>query len=199
MTNVVKRLVYRNWLKNENPVLNKLLEKKSDDGIYNIKLDIDLVEYETYEPFVNKKENFIGTNVILFIYNQDITGKSSVLTDFINKYYNYHKIIIVNFINDKNRNLLTSGKFIEVSMEEELLTNISEHVCCPQFHVLSKKECEEITAKNREIPKQLDSDPMSRYLFLRSGQCVRIIRNSEISCQSVSYRYIIHKTEKNKE
>lgn len=206
ITNIIKMLAYRGWVDNDDikKISSELLNSKKEEKIYNIKLKKKLTDIQTYEPFENKKEwkNFNSDNIIIFLYNQKITGKSQQLTDFINKYNNYHKIIVVDSITDKSRQALTTSKFIEVFSETEFMINITEHVCSPEFIVLSNEEADECNksynVKKKEMQKQYDSDPISRYLFLKRGQVIRIIRNNEVTGQSVSYRIIVHKTSVNK-
>lgn len=201
LSNVIKMLIYRKWIKNVeiDKLVEELIKTKKDEKIYNIKLSENLINIDTYEPFDNKKEwkNFNGNNVVLFMSNLKIAGKSPQINEFVSKYPFQHKIIIVDSITDKSRQTLTCGKFIEIFSEDEFMMNIMEHVCCPKFIVLKNNELDEIlhtyNAKRKELPKQFDSDPISRYLFLRRGQAVRIIRNSEMTGNSVSYRIIIHK------
>ncbi len=203
VTNIVKMLAYRKWIDNNPDVVKKiaedLLKSKKEEKIYNIKLQKNLVDIETYEQFENKAEwkNFNGNNVIVFLSNQKITGKSQILSDFITKYITYHKIIIVDSITEKARQVLTSGKYTEVFTENEFMMNITEHVCCPEFTVLTTQEIDELllsyNVKKKELPKQYDIDPISRYLCIKRGQVVRIVRNSETTGQSVAYRIVVHK------
>jgi DNA-directed RNA polymerase subunit H (RpoH/RPB5) len=206
LTNIIKMLAYRGWVDNNDikKISSDLLNSKKEEKIYNVKLKKSLNDVQTYEPFETKKEwkIFNSDNIIIFLYNQKITGKSQQLTDFINKYSNYHKIIVVESITDKSRQVLSSSKFIEIFSEVEFMINITEHVCCPEFIVLSNDESDECNksynVKKKEMQKQYDSDPISRYLFLKRGQVIRIIRNNEVTGQSVSYRIVVHKTNVNK-
>lgn len=206
ITNIIKMLAYRGWVSDENikKLVSDILETKKEEKIFNIKLQKNLLNVNTYEPFEEKKDwkNFNSENVIIYLYNQKITGKSQQLLDFINKYNNYHKIIVVESITDKYKQILTSNKFIEIFSENEFMINITEHVCCPQFIVLTNEELEECNksygVKKKEMQKQFDTDPISRYLFLRRGQAVKIIRNSDVSGNAVSYRIIAHKPNNNK-
>lgn len=205
ITNIVKMLMYRKWIDEKTDIkilVDELLKNKKEEKIYNIKLSKNLNDNETYEPFEDKKNDkswngFNGENIVVYMTNLKISGKSPVLNDFITKYNNCHKIIIVDSITKKFRQTMSSSKFIEVFLENELMINITEHDCCPEFEVLNNQELsdflESYCAKRKDILKQLDSDPMSRYLFLRRGQIVRVIRTSETSGQCVAYRIVIHK------
>lgn len=204
ITNIVKMLIYRKWLNLSNmsqisSFVNELI-KLQKDKIYNIKLTDSLVTIDTYEPFENKTEwkNFNGNNIIVYLSDLKITGLSKILDEFKNKYVNYHKIIIVDSITDKVRQSISLNKFIEIFTESEFMINLTDHVCCPQVQVINNNEVDELLksygAKRKDLPKQFDLDPLSRYLFLKRGQIIRVIRNSEITGQSVSYRIIIHKS-----
>jgi DNA-directed RNA polymerase subunit H (RpoH/RPB5) len=203
ITNVIKMLIYRKWLNGNSDFIQKLTEdllnSKKEEKIYNIKLQNNLINIETYEQFEKKTEskNFNGDNVIIFILNQKIMTKSQIITDFISKYNSYHKIIIVESITEKIKQSLLTNKYTEVFIEKEFLINIMDHVCSPQeVTVLTTVELTDLllsyNAKKKELPKQYDIDPLSRYLYIKRGQIIRIIRNSEITGQSVAYRIIIH-------
>jgi len=201
ITNIIKMLAYRGWVNKTNVdnLISSISSSNKDNKIYSVKLDVDLTDFETYEPFENKKEwkKFVPNTLVIFIYNQKITGKSQAISDFINIYSNYHKIIVIDSITDKIKQTLTSAKLIEIFVEPEFMMNITEHVCCPEFQVLNNKELDEINesygVKKKEMNKQYDSDPMSRYLFLRRGQGIRVVRNNYLTGQSVNYRIITHK------
>lgn len=205
ITNVVKMLIYRGWIHNNNDIsfvenlVNDLIKNKKEETIYNIKLSINLLNYDTYEQMEDKKnwKNFDGTQIYLFLSNQTITGKSQILIDFINKYNKYHKIIIVENITDKAKDTLMKNDYTEIFIENELMINLSEHIFSSQYIVLNSEEKEQLLKdyhlKKKELPKQHTSDPMSRYLFLKQGQIAKIIRNSQITAQSVYYRIIINK------
>ena len=91
ITNIVKMLAYRGWIDNEDnnikKIVDELLKSKKEEKIYNIKLNKNLVDVETYDPFENKTEwkNFNGNNIIVYLSNQKVTGKSQVISDFITK------------------------------------------------------------------------------------------------------------------
>ena len=204
VTNIIKMCIYRKWLDEKSDVnilVDELFKNRKDEKIYNLKLSKNLLDVSTYDSFEDKKSNqwkdFNGKNIIIYLSNLKVSGKSQPLNDFISKYPNYHKIIVVESITDKVRLMMSTSKFTEVFTEPELMLNMTEHVCCPEFTVLENEELNEIlqsyNAKRKELPKQFDSDPMSRYLFLKRGQVVRVIRNSETTGQSVAYRIVIHK------
>lgn len=201
LTNVVKMLVYRKWLNNVSDIKTFInnLKKKTNEKIYTIQLSTNLMDIETYEQFENKTKwkKFDGSVVVVYILNQKLTGKTQPLSEFLNRYENVHKIVIFDDMLDKYKNSVLSEKFLEFFKEKELMINIADHKACPIFEVLSSDEREEMmdtyNVIKKEIPKQFDLDPMSRYLYVKQEQILRIISNSPISGQVVNYRIVIGK------
>lgn len=240
ITNIIKMLEYRHWIINDKTSREKLVSsltnQKKEDKIYTIKLKKNLKDIDTYEPSENKNEwkNFDGNNIIILLSEQKIKGKSNIITDFINKNTNSHKIIIVETISEKARQVLThTNKHTEVFTEVEFMINLTEYIFCPpQIEILNTNESQEevkkmlkgggdeddeemqdileqlfgggvenniseflssYKVKKNELPKQFINDPMSRYLYLKRGQVIRIIRNSEVTGYSVYYRIIVNK------
>lgn len=84
---------------------------------------------------------------------------------------------------------------IEVFKEEDLLVNITRHELVPKHILLSPQEkyalLQRYRLKETQLPRILYDDPMARYLRLRRGQVVKIIRKSETAGRYASYRWCI--------
>lgn len=84
------------------------------------------------------------------------------------------------------------GIKIDVFLEDDLLVNIAEHNLVPKHEILTKEESQTLLksykVNENQLPRILRNDPMAKYLGLRKGDVVRIIRNSETAGKYVTYR-----------
>lgn len=188
LTNIIKMLTARQWLNKDNLEQNILhiTNINSDDNVYKIKMD-------------NKPNDNITSTIAIKLLPQKVTSitKSPIITEFISNNKDNYKFLIVDSISDKIQQIITTDN-MEIFMEKFFMINLIEHICSPQYEVLSKEESEEMQrvyqVKKSQLKKMFDSDPVSKYFNLKRGQIVRIIRNSEITCKTVDYRIVIHKT-----
>jgi DNA-directed RNA polymerase subunit H (RpoH/RPB5) len=158
---------------------------------------------DLYNNIKNIGENLeIGINyeqksyAIKIIYNSITTIKDSNDIDkFLDKYSKYHKFIVITSVSKKAYKQFNDYPQTEVFQEIELMVNVLEHDLQPKFRLLTKQEVDEyfdtFQNKKREMPRILDSDPVSRYFCAKIGNIFEIVRPSITSGESVSYRIVV--------
>ncbi len=103
--------------------------------------------------------------------------------------------------------LVTSGRFTQAAKAQarkhhvELIPrifpafNIFEHALVPKHEIVTPEERQKLLDQYRvqpyQLPRLLSSDPAVKVIGARTGDIVRVIRNSPTAGKYVSYRYVV--------
>jgi len=77
--------------------------------------------------------------------------------------------------------------------------DMMSHDLVPLHTIISEKEKGELLRKYNiepnQLPKILDTDPASIFIGAKSGQIVKIIRNSHTAKEAIAYRFVVESGE----
>lgn len=187
LTNTIKMLTERKLIvkeQNKNKLIDELHKKKTNDHIYTFDIDAD-----------KKPKKYV---IKLFFQQITSISKTSAIVDFLNSYKEFHKIIVVKGIKPNAQQIILSNySNTEIFKEAELMINLVDIDLVPKYEIFdqddinNKKFCEDYLCRKRNIPKMLHTDPVARYYNLKKGDMVRIIRPSETTGLSSSYRLVV--------
>ena len=185
--------------------LKKMMEVRGYDKDYE-KIDYDdwisKIRKEKIMKGIFRKKDVNDPNKKIILYYQYFPDQK-VNTVYINEFLELMREIKVN-----SGIIIISGKLsqqakqkvqeinkelqVEIFTVNELVVNITEHELVPK-HILLSKEDKDILLKRykikeNQLPKILVTDPVARFLGLKRGDVVKIIRNSETAGRYITYR-----------
>ena len=139
--------------------------------------------------------------IIVFFPNEDKISQEHI-NSYVKRLHDqsiFHCILIVKGkitpSAEKSLREFESSLTIEVFHEKELFVNITKHEYVPKHIILTNEEKKELLrrykVKDFQLPKILKGDAIARYLGLKRGQVVKIIRKSETAGKYITYRLCI--------
>jgi len=178
-----------------NVILNMLKIRK-----YKIDNDEDFISSDEEVFLTHKIDN---ENCKIYVFFPKITTKVGVFT--IRQYIkemqqnNIEQSIIVvkDSITAFAKQVFVEAKplIIEYFKENELLVDKLNHILVPKHELLEDAEKKELLKiykiKDIQLPKILNSDPISRYFGAKKGQVFKITRASESSGEYIYYRIVV--------
>lgn len=192
--NIIKMFTSRGFIKkeNENKAIKKLTALENDDMEYIVEIDIE-TNYNTTIP--NKK-----IYIKIFDYKITSINKNSPIGEFISKYDEEYKFIVVQDINQKSEQIIESyNTSTEVFKITNLKQNITDHVLVPKHEVLSKAEGEKVLsaycARRKDMMLIRSNDAVAKYYNMKPNEIVKIIRPSVTTCEAPAYRLVIKSTD----
>ena len=193
-TNIIKMFFLRGYIKEENlqKSIKKLVDQENDDYEYTLTLDVDT----NYNTTIKDKQIIIK----LFDYKISSINKTSQIGEFITKYNNSYKFIIVDDINSKSVKIISGYSTpCEIFKTSELMLCIVEHTLVPNHKVLTKEEANivlnEYCARKRDMPLILTTDPIARFYNMKPDEICRITRPSILTVEAPFYRIVVKSKE----
>lgn len=196
-TNLIKMLVNRNLIEhdNKNKYINDLINIDNDDNDMEFLINID--NDQNYNTEIPNKKIYVK----FFDYKIMSVSKNSQIANFITKYYNDYKIIIVENINPKTETVISKyNTQTEIFKFSFLKNNIVDHSLVPRHIVLpeiiAKKVKDAYGARNKNIPLILSGDPIAKYYNMKQNDICKIVRFSKVSGRAFTYRICVKSAEK---
>jgi len=193
-TNIIKMFFLRGYIKEENlqKSIKSLVDQENDDYEYTLTLDVDT----NYNTTIKDKQIIIK----LFDYKISSINKTSPIGEFITKYNNSYKFIIVDDINSKSVKIISGYSTpCEIFKTSELMLCIVEHTQVPNHKVLTKEESNtvlnEYCARKRDMPLILTTDPIARFYNMKPDEICRITRPSTLTVEVPFYRIVVKSKE----
>lgn len=195
----------------------KTLHKMMEDRGYTIDIEEQNYSQMTFQEWFDKYNN--SNNKLSFngifakkieenvsrLYYQYISGTKLTAND-ISLFFSQMKegqcesgiIIISGQLSPQAKQKLEDIN-VELQVEcfniSELMVNITEHDYVPKHLLLShdekKKLLKRYKIKENQLPKILRTDPVAKYLELKKGDVVKIVRDSETAGKYVTYRITV--------
>ena len=85
-------------------------------------------------------------------------------------------------------------KLYEVFLTKMLMFNITHHELIPKHVVLTEEEAKKVIddfdATKSQLPKLLPTDPIAKYYGMKTGTVCKIVRNSQMTGESIYYRIV---------
>ena len=145
----------------------------------------------------NNNENFIKNYYLKIIpYKFNTIKKSEDIEEFLEKYINEKKILVIPIGSTKVEKQLLDYNNTEVFYEVDLLVNIVDNNLVPKHIILSDEEANDILKEykiNKEnLPRILSGDRIAKYYNVKPGQIVKIIRPSITAGNEIVYRICVN-------
>ena len=194
--------LYRVW---------KTLNKMMEDRGYIIEENYSQISYQDWLLKNNNKSTLngifykkVGENIVR-LYFEYLEGLKLIAND-IGSFFSKMKdakadsgIIVISGILSSQAKQKLADINIELQVEcfniSELMVNITEHAYVPKHILLTEDEKKELMKRYRikesQLPKILHNDPVAKYLGLKRGDVVKIIRSSETAGKYVTYRITV--------
>lgn len=189
-SNIIKMYVNRGFIKEENfnKYVKKFVSDENDDMEYIINVDIE----SNYNTTIKNKKIFIK----MLDYKISSVNKNSPVGEFLSKYHDEYKLLVVENINQKSeKSILHYKTACEIFKIAELKICIVDHIIVPKHVVLTEEESkivlETYNAKKKDMPLISSTDPIARYYNMKADNICKIERASVMTCAAPFYRIVV--------
>ena len=189
-TNIIKMFVNRGFIKedNFNKYVKKFISDENDDMEYTIMVDAE----NNYNTTIKNKKIFIK----MLDYKISSVNKNSPIGEFLSKYHDEYKLLVVENINQKSEKIISHYKTAcEIFKTAELKICIVDHILVPKHFVLTQEESkivlETYNAKKKDMPLISSTDPVARYYNMKADDICKIERASVMTCTAPFYRIVV--------
>lgn len=189
-TNIIKMFVNRGFIKedNFNKYVKKFISDENDDMEYTIMVDVE----NNYNTTIKNKKIFIK----MLDYKISSVNKNSPIGEFLSKYHDEYKLLVVENINQKSEKIISHYKTAcEIFKTAELKICIVDHILVPKHFVLTQEESkivlETYNAKKKDMPLISSTDPVARYYNMKADDICKIERASVMTCTAPFYRIVV--------
>ena len=173
------KITYQEWLQKNN-------NKATLNGIYYKKSEINPEEvFRLYFEYIGESKLSAKEISIFFSKMKDAKADSGI-------------IVISGQLTSQAKQKMIDINYelqVECFNISELMVNITEHTYVPKHILLTGEEKKQLMKrykiKEYQLPKILNSDPVAKYLGLKRGDVVKIIRDSETAGKYVTYRITV--------
>ena len=170
------QITYQEWLEKNN-------NKATLNGIYYKKSEINPDEVvRLYFEYIGESKLSAKEISIFFSKMKDAKADSGI-------------IVISGQLTSQAKQKLIDINYelqVECFKISELMVNITEHSYVPKHILLTQEEKKQLLKRYKirenQLPKILTTDPVAKYLGLKKGDVVKIIRDSETAGKYVTYR-----------
>ncbi len=192
-TTLIKMFVNRGFISksNKDKYIEKLIKDENDELEYMIDLD----NSKNYNTEIKNKKIYVK----IFYYKIASINEKSPVGEFLKKYNNEYKLIIVQDITAKTEeNINLFDAQVEIFKFNKLQSDITEHILVPLHEVLTSEEGEKVLesyrARKRDMPLIRTNEDVAKYYNMKPGEITKIYRPSPLTCESIAYRLVIKST-----
>lgn len=144
----------------------------------------------------------INHNLVLYIIEDSKVGINNIksIQTTMEEHNVTHVIVIFSgtitaFAKTEIQNLIESNYEIEMFHSQELMYNITKHSLVPHHRLISKAEklglIQTYNIVEKQLPCILKTDPISKYFNAKPMNVFEIIRTSDNTFKSISYRVVV--------